>query len=96
MTWARAWSSYVGRSTMTRPGKAESTKWKACSDPFVTTTRAGSTPWFATTTDGTALFVKSLGRDERERIGRVIDDRNRERPPYSFLDRWGIPQSINV
>jgi arachidonate 15-lipoxygenase len=35
-------------------------------------------------------------RDELERIGRVIDDRNRERPPYSFLDRWGIPQSINV
>ncbi len=26
----------------------------------------GSTPWFATTTDGAALFVKSLGRDERD------------------------------
>jgi len=25
----------------------------------------GSTPWFATTTDGTRLFVKALGRDER-------------------------------
>ena len=35
-------------------------------------------------------------RDELERIGRVIRDRNRERPPYTFLDRGGIPQSINV
>jgi undecaprenyl-diphosphatase len=26
----------------------------------------GSTPWFATTTDSTGLFVKTLGRDERD------------------------------
>jgi undecaprenyl-diphosphatase len=26
----------------------------------------GSTPWFATTTDGSPLFVKALGRDERD------------------------------
>jgi undecaprenyl-diphosphatase len=26
----------------------------------------GSTPWFATTTDGRSLFVKTLGRDERD------------------------------
>jgi arachidonate 15-lipoxygenase len=35
-------------------------------------------------------------RAELERIGTVIEDRNRVRPPYSFLDRRGIPQSINV
>jgi len=35
-------------------------------------------------------------RVELERIGRVIEERNRVRPPYPFLDPRGIPQSINV
>jgi arachidonate 15-lipoxygenase len=35
-------------------------------------------------------------RAELERIGRVIEERNRVRPPYPFLDPRGIPQSINV
>ena len=33
---------------------------------------------------------------ELERIARTIEERNRVRPPYPFLDPRGIPQSINV
>jgi arachidonate 15-lipoxygenase len=33
---------------------------------------------------------------ELDRIGRTIRDRNRVRPPYRFLERRGIPQSINI
>jgi arachidonate 15-lipoxygenase len=35
-------------------------------------------------------------RAELGRIGKIIEERNRVRPPYRFLDRWGIPQSINI
>ena len=53
----------------------------------------GSTPWFATTTDGQRLFVKVLGRDERDadlmfryyrriRLKNVGDER-----PFSSLQR---------
>jgi hypothetical protein len=40
--------------------------------------------------------LEPLARFRRAgRIGRVIRDRNCERAPYTFLDRWD-PQSINV
>ncbi len=35
-------------------------------------------------------------RHELDRIGRIIEQRNRVRPPYPFLERQGIPQSINI
>jgi arachidonate 15-lipoxygenase len=35
-------------------------------------------------------------RAELDRVGRAIDARNRVRAPYPFLDRAGIPQSINI
>ena len=53
----------------------------------------GSTPWFATTTDGTALFVKSLGRDERDadllfRVYRYFRLKNvGDQRPFSSLRR---------
>jgi arachidonate 15-lipoxygenase len=34
--------------------------------------------------------------DELERIGTIIEERNRVRAPYRFLDPGGIPQSINI
>jgi undecaprenyl-diphosphatase len=53
----------------------------------------GSTPWFATTTDGTALFVKTLGRDERDadllfRVYRYLRLKNvGDQRPFSSLRR---------
>ena len=53
----------------------------------------GSTPWFATTTDGTALFVKTLGRDERDadllfRVYRYFRLKNvGDQRPFSSLRR---------
>ena len=35
-------------------------------------------------------------RADLTRIGGIIELRNRVRPPYSFLDPRGVPQSINV
>ena len=53
----------------------------------------GSTPWFATTTDGSPLFVKALGRDERDadllfRIYRFFRLKNvGDQRPFSSLRR---------
>ena len=53
----------------------------------------GSTPWFATTTDGSPLFVKALGRDERDadllfRIYRFLRLKNvGDQRPFSTLRR---------
>jgi undecaprenyl-diphosphatase len=53
----------------------------------------GSTPWFATTTDGTALFVKTLGRDERDadllfRVYRYLRLKNvGDQRPFASLRR---------
>jgi arachidonate 15-lipoxygenase len=35
-------------------------------------------------------------RDELEKIGRTIEERNRVRAPYRFLEPRGVPQSINI
>ena len=35
-------------------------------------------------------------RDDLDRAGRIIEARNRTRPDYPFLERAGIPQSINI
>jgi glycosyltransferase 2 family protein len=53
----------------------------------------GSTPWFATTTDGGGLFVKALGRDERDadllfRIYRFLRLKNvGDQRPFASLRR---------
>lgn len=53
----------------------------------------GSTPWFATTTDGQSLFVKALGRDERDadlvfRVYRKLRLRNvGDARPFASLQR---------
>jgi len=35
-------------------------------------------------------------QQELDQIGATIGERNLHRPPYEFLARAGIPQSINV